>query len=145
MRNELFILILLLLVFSCSLSEDEKNYNKLKTFLGNNNFEIENYSSILIVSESGCMNCNKSFANIVKRNLNSKDNLIIISAKGTGVDISPFLESKNTILDFENKFAKLALIKNSASIFLDNNKIDTIINIKAKNIKETLTYINSKL
>jgi len=146
MKNKIIILLVVLIAFSCSVKETD-DY-KLVSFIKLNNHVVEDYDHILRISETGCVGCNKSFARLVKEYVQSDNNLFIISAKGATVDISPYLDtknSKNIIFDYENKFGPLKIVENSGIIFLKDNKIDTIINIEAKGIEETLRFIDSKL
>jgi len=147
MKNSISLIISLFL-FSCIVQEKESQESKLQSFVEQNMHQIENYDHVLRISETGCVGCNKSFANLVKTYLQSDKNLFIVSAKGAMVDISPYLDTqnpKNIIFDYENKFGPLNIIENSGIIFLKDNKIDTVINIEAKGIEETLRFIDSKL
>lgn len=142
MKNSVLALVVLLF-FSCS--QKDTDYFKLKTFIETHNLKIENYNNILIVSETGCINCSKSFALLIQRQLKKEKSLFVISASGKAVDISEFLESKNTILDYQDDFSRLNITQHSSAIFLKDNAIDIIINIKAKGIKEDFSFINSRL
>ena len=147
MKNNLFLLFALVF-FSCTSNLSEKKYNALKSFVTENNRHIEDFDHVLRISETGCPGCNKTFARLVEKYIQSKKNLYIVSARGALIDISPYLEAEqapNIILDFNNKFGKTQVIENSGMIFLKNNKIDTIVDVKAKGIEETLEYINSRL
>jgi len=143
-KNKFIILFFLLFIVSC-LNFNKTNYSKLKKFINKNSFNIENYDNVMVISEKGCVNCNKSFALLVQEKLKSNRTLFIVSAQGNTVDISLFLKSKNTILDYENKFSDLNIVENSSAIFLKHSKIDTVVNIKAKGIQTTLEYINSRM
>jgi len=143
-KNKFIILFFLLFIVSC-LNFNNTNYSKLKKFINKNSFNIENYDNVMVISEKGCVNCNKSFALLVQEKLKSNRTLFIVSAQGNTVDISLFLKSKNTILDYENKFSDLNIVENSSAIFLKHSKIDTVVNIKAKGIQTTLEYINSRM
>lgn len=104
-------------------------------------------TSILILSEEGCMSCNKMFSNLLQCFINKPNAIILISASGTRIDISPFQHDsiKNVLFDESNEFSDLNLVEKSGAIFLHKGQIDTIINIEARNLEEQLGYIKNRI
>lgn len=127
------------------LKGETKDYNKIEKYLVRQDTEIKLLKSILILTNQGvCMNCNKKFARTIENYTSRSDTKIIVTAEGNSIDISSFLDSKNVILDFNDEFSQLGLTKGTSAIFLENGKIDTILNIKANLLEKQLTYIQQQ-
>lgn len=142
LSKSIVISLLIFIAYSCKNNQKEDSvYNKLESFLAKKNFVIKDYNTILVLSNKGCLTCNKNFAILQEDFINRDSSLIIVSAQGSMIDISNILEAKNKYSDFNQKFHKLNITKNSAYIKLKNNKVDTIIEMEAKNLKQSFKYI----
>jgi len=140
----------LLLIFSltCTDPKVEKN-EKLKSFLWEKGIDINQYSSILVLTEESCPACSHSFASLLEKQIENKKSLLIISARGTLVDISMFLKAEaeeNILYDWKLELKKLEIHNDLNAIFLDKQgAIDTIVAIRAKGLQSTLAYISNRL
>jgi hypothetical protein len=79
---------------------------------------------------------------------NENSNLIyIITASSSAIDISPFINmnSKFVFFDERNKIGKLSLLEGSGFIFLGDQQIDTVIEIKANQIESRFDFISNRL
>ena len=145
--NKIGILLLIASVFlSCNTPEIAVNkYDTIQGIL-QDSLKVKPYDKLLVLTETGCLGCNKSFAYLIEGMLNS-DALVVVTATGTSVDISEFSEDKydNVIYDYKNYFKRNNILENSGAIFLSENNVDTIISIEAKGIEEQLRYIQNNV
>lgn len=148
LRNILCLLLIISIEFGCSI----KNVNKGKpilSYLDKNfsEFNSKDKACILLLTEDGCIHCNQAYAKFLKSNfINKKKSYIIICASGAYVDLAPFNInglSKNVYEDKKETFKK-KIFPYSSAIFLDNKKIDTIIQITSKETTETFDFIIKK-
>lgn len=141
------LLLLVLLFFSCA--SKENSFQKLNTFLeeSNINFQKDHQLDwIILIDETGCIACNKKFANAIVPFINAPNGLILISASGTSIDISPYLSDTTQNVFGVSKMAmnELNLLNGSGVIFL-TNKIDTVIKINSKDFNTQLKYILNEI
>lgn len=103
--------------------------------------------SILFLYENGCVGCNKSYAKVVEQYINDSATGIVVTAKGTQIDLSPFIRdsTNNVFHDVKKEFLALGITSQSAAIFVRNNKIDTIVSISADSLETKLQFIQEKL
>lgn len=137
--NNLFKILFLLFLTSCS--SETSQYDKLENFLSEElDFsDLDDYNAVVVINEMGdCINCNDSFSKMMTKHLKNKRFLYIISTSGTKVDVSGYLNSDtdNILFDFRNNFKNLNLLEKSAIIMIENNKIDTIIQIDKDNLND---------
>jgi hypothetical protein len=130
------------------INKESNHFQKLKKFIRTHN-KNENYScsAVLILFENGCMNCNSNYAKLISQFVNKPNTFIIVCASGIHVDISPFIQDSlsNVYHDIKNDFEKLGIVSGSSAIFLNDDKLDTIIHISAEKINLKLDFIEAKL
>lgn len=102
-----------------------------------------NLKAIFVLTESGCMNCNKQFSEFISKDVAKDDVVCLIKASGTRVDISGI--ENNGITSFYDTNPDEAILSESGVIFLKNKEIDTIIKIDAKTLDGSFSYIKQKL
>lgn len=133
------------LLLACSPRVEEDSV-KLKQFVESKGYDYEVFRSILVITEYGCPQCNKSFAGLMSQQQENPQMLYIVAARGTIVDISELFDFKNLIKDFGNEFKSLNLTDKSSCIFLtEQGTIDTLVKIEARNLKGSLDYISTRL
>lgn len=153
-------ILFLLLVFSCNDGVDEtQKHNGLGVesiretqhvlpsevedfCIINFGFE-DNLSGILILTEKGCINCNRKFAMLVEELIHNDNVGIVINAQGSNVDISPFIEYKdrsNLVFDRSNLIKELNLKNSSIAVVKD-----TLIYITAKSLEQDFQYLRDAL
>ena len=146
-----FIKALSLLILFGLISCTEPRVNKSKELIDfvSKNGKNHSLKNILVLTEDGCPNCNRSFALLLERQVANPKSLLIVSALGNYVDISTFLineERNNVLYDFKGEYKQLNISEGTSAIFMNENwLIDTIIPIRAKGISETLEYINNRI
>ncbi len=143
---------LFLLLLSCTnriKDTRDKNFLKLNDFFKNiPNIKFSPHtSSILILTGNGCYSCNKEFTRLLKCYINTPNNIILVEASSSQLDLSSFMSDscKNVFIDYKNTFAKLKITDKSSAIFLSQEAVDTIISIDALNLKNELRQIEDKL
>ena len=143
-----YVLILMLSFSACNNPKQIKS-EQLKNYIEANDLSLSSFNNILVLNEFECPSCNRSFSMLLEKQLNNPKSLLIISAKGSLLDISPFIESssqQNVIHDFNLKFPELGISKGSSAFFFKPDEtIDTIVAIRAKKLESTLDYINNRL
>jgi hypothetical protein len=98
--------------------------------------------SILVVTEEGCPTCNKSLALLVDDYLEDSSALVWVSATGSMVDIAPFRSKPDRVVwDYGDSLRSLGIIQGSGAIFLEAGRIDTVIQLDARNLGSTLAYV----
>ncbi|MGM0478401.1 MAG: hypothetical protein ACQERC_04185 [Bacteroidota bacterium] len=92
--------------------------------------EVDRYDRVFILTERGCVNCNRSFSNFIEKELD-EHSLCIVNASGRIVDISYYQknEAQNIIFDYDRFFVKNDVIETSSVIYLKNNEVDTIVEL----------------
>lgn len=134
-------MIVLLAAVSCK-SKPVADYDKLKNFcLSHSSIsDFGQYTSVVVITGkvSTCLNCSNIFAlDMAKRHIDNQGLLFIISDDGTRVDISGFVNKKNAgnvILDPDNEFGKLGLVKGNAIIDISNHDSLGITEINEANV-----------
>ncbi len=102
--------------------------------------------AVIVLSNTSCIACNRAFFNFSQDYLNQKDIQYIVTANGGLLDIRPFLSATNVSFDKKQMIHKKGLIKSSGVFFLNEQQnIDTLVNIEAKNIQQSLEYISQRL
>ncbi|HOF16478.1 MAG TPA: hypothetical protein PLF32_07395 [Bacteroidales bacterium] len=153
--NKLFVLFIILFI-SCS-SNDSKNntsqcnkYDDLKEYLHaiSDSIHIESIKYVVYITEKGCPNCQSFFSDMASQHfINKKNTLLIINSYGQGIDISCFLSdtAKNIIFDYTDDFRDLGFFQYSGFIALNNNRIDTVIEINPTGIQDKIDYIIKRI
>lgn len=146
--SKLSTLLFLILVFTAC-DEGDKEYNQIVDFFDANykGLTISSYDCIVVINEEGeCMTCNNTFSLAMSNFIDNDNILFLISSAGGTIDISNYLADKerdNIALDFGRKFADLELIDHCAIINLEQNCIDTIIEIDLTNLQENVDLFTS--
>lgn len=133
-----------LLLASCG---QKSASDKLLDYAKEQGIEIQSDTkAIVILSNKGCVSCNKAMFELSQNYLNSKHVQYIVTANGGLLDIRSFLAAKNVSFDKKKIIHKTGLIEKSGVFFLNKKqKIDTLVNIEAKNIQQALAYIHKRI
>lgn len=107
---------------------------------------MDGLRAVLVLSEQGCLPCNKAFARFAERHLADTTALLLINAVGTRIDLGPFLDSnERVIMDTDGLIATNGLLHGSGAIMLRAGAVDTIIPIQARDLTNTLEHLASVL
>ena len=140
------ILIVVILQFAaCTIPENRLNYDKLQDHFFEQGIDISTKKSILVLDDEGCINCNRSFSNLIQSYLDREDVVVVNQADGKLIDISKYLSNNKVINDYNNVFAKEFQLNSSVAVFLQDHLVDTIVPIKAKTLVQDINFISKRL
>lgn len=101
-------------------------------------------TKIFVLTEKGCMSCNKKFMELVEENISNKSALILIGTDGSYLDVSKFTPSKRILVDQSLIETGYTVLHESKVIYLRNKSIDSIVTIDARQIQRQFEFIRSK-
>jgi len=116
------LMVFFLLGCTSEISDEEKLEKFLKSY--NTEYSLKTFNSIIVINEDdGCLSCINLFASEHEKQLLQDENLFIISATGSKIDISAFIldSLKNVLWDSKMEFSKLNILPKSGTIQLDEN------------------------
>lgn len=148
MYPSLFLLIIAGLLGACGGSPPATAYEQLDRLLdtARGPGTLERTRAIVVVSEEGCMPCNRKLAEAMGEALDDTTALFVVSAMGAGVDISPFLDRPGQVIwDRKENLRKSGILSGSGAIFLSDGRIDTIIPVQLEGLQERLEAIAERL
>ena len=132
---------LLLFSISCG-SMHHPEQLAIDRLYSNMHFCSDSIKSVIVLTEDGCSGCNIRFASTAQQYLNRGDNLIVVMAVGTLIDLNPFLKCSNVIFDHNNTFG----FPSSSAIYLvSHQQIDSIIYIDPFNLDSTIHLLDDRL
>ncbi|WP_430614990.1 hypothetical protein [Flavobacterium sp. JP2137] len=135
------------LFFFCGCSgTSQSEYEQLAAAL-QREYDIElgvEVKRILVLTEEGCPNCNIYFAKAVTQFIDDPNAIIIANASGSRVDLSALNQAVKTannvyvarVYNKGNSF-----VNETKVIYLEKDKIDTVITINAREIARQFNYI----
>ncbi|MDR0789587.1 MAG: hypothetical protein LBO06_02190, partial [Bacteroidales bacterium] len=143
-RNILFSLLVISLVCGCATKQSQQ-YKKIDKYLTTHfkQYDPTAKNCVLVLNEQACLSCVREFAEVMQGFVNVPNKYIVICAGGSMVDISPFVNNTtatNVYDDPKFSFTK-EIYPTPAAIFMENDKIDTIVNISAYDLEKTLMFI----
>lgn len=98
--------------------------------------------TVFVLTEYGCIPCNRKFSSYIKENINNDSVLFLITASGSMVDITPYENNeKNIFYDQNMNIKKYPIFKTSKAIYLKNNTIDTILLLNSEQLESQMEYI----
>lgn len=107
---------------------------------------LEEIKAIVVVSEEGCVSCNKSLAKLVESHLEDSTALVWVSAMGNVVDLTPFRSNPGRVVwDYGDSLRALGLIQGSGAIFLEGGRIDTVVQVEARTLEISLSEVADRL
>ncbi|MGP1514628.1 MAG: hypothetical protein ACTTJH_01575 [Bacteroidales bacterium] len=146
-----FILLIFSINFIGCATLKEKQEKDIMKYVRNNFKNIDPWkeSCIFIISENGCMNCNREMSRVARQFIDMNDIYFIINANAGGriVDISPYWEAKNQeqisfdTLDYFNNHN----LKSSYAVFINDDAIDTILEATADKFYDKAHYIENRI
>ncbi len=139
----------LFMIVSCSKSEKEIYYGQLENyFQKEHGFKINGkINGILVLTENGCLSCDKAFSKILNEAQNKDSILILVMATGSRVDISNFdVKSKNVFFAKDSKTDNsYKFLTETKAIFIKNNAIDSVFTIQADKIEDQFSEIKKRI
>lgn len=133
-------------VLSCDTQKSKEFKHVENYFKKTHNFSINtSINKIIVVTEgNSCGSCDKIFAETVFKNFQNDESVFLVTAQGFIVDIQAFLAlEKNCFFDWQINSKEYPEFTSSRIIYLNNNKIDSILIINSSTILEQLEYIKN--
>lgn len=148
LKNTLCLILIISFYPSCSTSE-QVEYKKMKNYLIENfpNYDSKKKTCVLLLTENGCIPCNRLYAKFIEENFFNKNNsFIIVCASGSAIDISPFIlkEKISNVYEDPNETFRKEIFPYSSAIFLNAETFDTLIQITSKDTEQNFEFILSK-
>jgi hypothetical protein len=99
-----------------------------------------------VLTENGCVTCNKKFASLVETNLSNPSSLILLVAQGNIVNTKIFDGAKNVLFDQSVAETEYKIFSQSKVIYFRSHDrgIDTIITIDARSIDRQFDIIHNR-
>lgn len=134
-----------IIVIGCeeSSTKTSKDYTKLEDYFGKIHlFKLTpKINSIFVLTDKGCMPCNKKFAKKLKQ-MDKDSSLVLITAKQTSINLSGFdLSSKKNVFNdvyFSNDYP---FLRRSKVIYLGDKKIDSVIELNVRELDHQFNVI----
>ncbi|MBN2669544.1 MAG: hypothetical protein JXR60_09975 [Bacteroidales bacterium] len=122
-------------------SEKQTDYDKINSFLEKHQFEASRYKYIFVIDDDGCLKCNRYFSEYSSQLVHDSLVFFILSTDGSYFPLDEIEQCNNIIWDSDQAFKSMLSLKSSTFIKIDNNRIDTTIEINAYNLQEKIEYI----
>ncbi|MEI6773291.1 MAG: hypothetical protein WCL18_00185 [bacterium] len=112
---------------------------------GYTSYTLQSYDYIVLVSETGCIGCDKSFSAMVSQKVTMPNILFIIMATGAIVDISAYKPAKNVIMYTYNKDERKLNHRieyySPKVVFLCKGKLYSTFELEAPILEDQLRYL----
>lgn len=118
---------------------------KLENYLNSKYKSLKGKKAIFILSDKGCLACNRSYSSFLNNYSNDRNYLIVNLSKGSQINISNFLDADNVVNDFNGDISEYISVEGSQVILLRNNIIDTVLNVKASNWVSGMKFLENEL
>ncbi len=150
MRVELLVFpFVALLLNACDVSDkfsDSRADERLSALIAKHRTDIslDELKAIIVITEDGCLSCNKALSGLVQDHLEDKTALYWVSAIGTGVDISPYKRHGNRVVwDIDEDLKFSGILTGSGAIILHNGQIDRVLHLDARTLPETFNVLSA--
>lgn len=105
--------------------------------------------AIIVVSPNGCRPCIQKWVNMVLEKRQDDDLLFLVTTDETTptIDVNRFAPDsvKHVLVDGQDLFYDVGLLRTPGAILLENSHIDTIVDVSGYNLDNKLAFIKSKL
>lgn len=145
MYTKVALVLSIFFVASCATPSQDWQSKTLVDYLSKHAFNAEELDAVFVMTEEGCHKCAQSYALYLSDKIEWPKTLIVVTAKGSAVDISPFLQSDKVLFDPNKNILSLGLCEGSAAIFLKNGTIDTLLEIAPIDLEKRLNYISNRI
>ncbi|MBI3519982.1 MAG: hypothetical protein HY062_11570 [Bacteroidetes bacterium] len=145
----------LLLVLTCCTEKNtttevhktENQYDSIADYLKRQHQYAlsDSIKTIFILTDIGCMPCNKHFSELMSDNLSNSSSLFLILASGVNLDLSSFNSSKSKVFYDRPENITNIFLKQSKAIFIKHHQVDTSIIIEARQIDWQLKTITNRI
>lgn len=144
-----FLLLVFVLFVGCSAKSQDEKLNVISKELKNvYNVDIkDDVKQVIFINDNTCPNCVESFSNFILNDIDKyKDSsLIIINSLGQNVDLDRFnrMGLKNIVIS-QKSIEQNGYIPDLGVVYINKNKVDTIISVEAEGFIDQLKYIDKR-
>lgn len=108
--------------------------------------EWEDVRAILYLSGTGCMSCNKAFADVMRVHTSDRRTVLIIGASGIDLDLEAFIaDSACVVWDEDGQLKELGGFRGSGAVLLVEGESDTVVLLHASVIDEQLELVKEHI
>ena len=103
--------------------------------------------AIVIVSDKSCSECNKRLSKVLVNYLHREDIQFVVSARESVLDLSQYLNAprKDIVFDRNDRLSDQGVVKGSTILFLKDQKVDTTMQIDARQIDGQFAFLKENL
>jgi DNA/RNA endonuclease YhcR with UshA esterase domain len=126
--------------------KQEISKNEVTEYLTDKKYQLsKNIKKIIVITENGCPACSNALAEVGCKELADSSTLFVITARGSNVNIKPYLQMKNNVIfDWQANSSQFPMFQQTSVIYLNNTEVDTIIDINADDIHGQLDYVRGR-
>jgi len=131
---------------SCDKKSDDYRFEEITSyFITKHDYLVgDNTKAIFVLTSIGCKPCNKKFSELMITNQYAQNDIVyLIKASKNIIDLSDYKSYSGTV--FYDFTYEDNIFDGSKVIFINNKKIDTIVNIEALTLEESFSYIKDEL
>lgn len=139
--------VLIITILSCN-SQPPIRHDLLQKFYVPPSFEIKkDTKAIVFISDHNCATCNQMFVDFVSKKIDHEHIIFVVSSGMNSIDISPFLNAtkRNIIYDDSKQLYNDDKLQTSMIFILNQDQVDTIIRVNAREINNQIDYLNTVL
>lgn len=135
------------LLFTMCVPED-KQTKQIKSYI-ENTYRVkvtDGIRRVFILNDYDCSDCVNSFSDFLKKYVNDKSSLLLVSSGGENLDVKAFedLRKKNpNIVISHHANDDTTIFSGLGVIYFDEARVDTIISLCVVTMKEQLQFIDS--
>jgi hypothetical protein len=142
-----------LLLFSCNVKTDSKSTLEKKMisrydsildyFATRQNRPLKSkFNALYVITEMGCVTCNKQFYDLIKSKLKDPQALFLVQANGAYLNLSGLDSLSNVYFDQSLLETDYKIFHQSKVIYFKDAKIDTVVTINdARLLEAQLDFI----
>jgi len=141
--SKLFFFFIVGLLFVSSCRQDSR-YQQIKRYFNEiHHYTLHKDQIIIVISNNGCMHCNRSFASNNERYIENRNITFLITADGNYLDISNYMNRKNVFFDNKKLLSDYNIPDKTKFIVIKDEKIDTVVNIAYNKLTNQVNFLDS--
>lgn len=142
-KNFFFIVLFFFLFSSC---RQNSEIQRIKDYFAEvHHYTIKANQIIILLSDYGCLHCNRTFSENEIKYIANKKVVFLIMANESYLDLSRYLNKKNVFFDNKKILSDYGIDDKSGFIEIKNNKIDTIVHIKYDKVLDQVNFLDKSI
>jgi hypothetical protein len=139
--------ILVIALASCSQQPKIQN-DLLQKFYQLPSFKVgKSTRAVVFISDHNCSTCNQMFVDFLKKKVDDKNIVFVVSSGANKIDISTFLNATNENIVYDHNKALYYddKLQTSMVFILNQDQVDTVLQINPQQVEDQLGYLNTVL